>query len=71
MVVDDRAARDCAYSMNIAVRGTIGILLLAKRRKKIDRIAPVLIHLRKAGLRVSQALFDKALRLADENRSKP
>jgi predicted nucleic acid-binding protein len=71
VVVDDRAARECAYSMNIPVRGTIGMLLLAKRRKKIDRIAPVLIDLRKSGLRVSQALFDKALRLADEDTIEP
>jgi predicted nucleic acid-binding protein len=66
-VIDDRAARDCAYSMNIRVRGTIGIVLLAKRKNKIDRIAPVLLQLREAGLRVSQALFDEALRLAGED----
>lgn len=71
VVVDDRAARDCAYSMNIPVRGTIGILLLAKRRKKIERIAPVLMQLRKAGLRVSQSLFDEALRLAGEGTNLP
>jgi predicted nucleic acid-binding protein len=66
-VIDDRAARDCAYSMTILVRGTIGIVLLAKRKNKIDRIAPVLLQLREAGLRVSQALFDEALRLAGED----
>jgi len=71
VVIDDRAARDCAYSMNIPVRGTIGIVLLAKRRKKINRIAPVLTQLREAGLRVSQALFDEALRLAGEDMSLP
>jgi predicted nucleic acid-binding protein len=67
-VIDDRAARDCAYSMNIRVRGTIGIVLLAKRKNKIDRIAPVLMQLREAGLRVSQILFDEALRLAGEDK---
>jgi predicted nucleic acid-binding protein len=67
VVVDDRAARDCAYSLSIPVRGTIGFVPLAKRRNKIDRIAPVLMQLREAGLRVSQALFDEALRLAGED----
>ena len=35
-IIDNRAARDCAYSMNIRVRGTIGIVLPAKGREKID-----------------------------------
>jgi predicted nucleic acid-binding protein len=49
----------------------LGILLLAKQGKKIERIAPVLMQLRKAGLRVSQSLFDEALRLAGEETNLP
>lgn len=58
-VIDDAAARRCARSLNITVIGTVGLVVLAKRRKLIPRIAPGLQALRDAGLWLSDDLIQK------------
>jgi predicted nucleic acid-binding protein len=35
ILLDDRAARNCASALKIPVRGTLGVLLLAKKNGKI------------------------------------
>ena len=67
VIIDDRAARNCAFSMGIKVLGTIGIILLAKRRKMINQVSSVLDELCRVGFRVSPKLFDTALTLSNEN----
>lgn len=66
-VLDDRAARNCAAAMNIKVKGTIGIILLAKKEKKIALVSPVLIQLEEAGLRIDPSLCLTAKKLAGED----
>jgi predicted nucleic acid-binding protein len=39
-VLDDRAARNCAAALGVATRGTIGILLLAKREGALATVGP-------------------------------
>jgi predicted nucleic acid-binding protein len=39
IIVDDQAARKCAISLSIPVRGTLGILLLAKRQGLVEKVA--------------------------------
>ncbi len=62
--IDDKAARNCAMSMNINVIGTIGLIVLAKKNKHIDQIEPYLNSLISAGYRISQSLIDYAIRNA-------
>ena len=38
VVLDDRAARNCAKSLQIRTLGTVGVILLAKRRGLIDSV---------------------------------
>lgn len=38
---DDTAARDCARALNLRLLGTLGIVMIAKRRGWIDRVQPV------------------------------
>ena len=66
-VLDDRAARNCALSLNIPVRGTIGVLLLAKRLGHLQVINPVLQHLEKAGFRIDPTVISAAKKLAEED----
>ena len=66
-VLDDRAARNCALSLNIPVRGTIGVLLLAKRLGHLQIITPVLQHLEKAGFRIDPTVISAAKKLAEED----
>jgi predicted nucleic acid-binding protein len=66
-VIDDRAARNCALSLNIPVRGTIGVLLLAKRFGHLKEITPVLHQLEKAGFRIDPTVIAASKKLADED----
>jgi len=65
-IVDDRAARNCATTLKIPIRGTLGVLLLAKKNGKIAQIKPLLTQLQNVGLRINTKLIDEALRLAEE-----
>lgn len=68
VAIDDKAARNCAMSMNINVIGTIGLIVLAKRKKHIVDVEPYLNNLIGAGYRISQCLIDYAMRSANDNK---
>jgi len=65
-ILDDRAARKCAETFGIPVRGTIGVLLLAKREGLLDQIGPAIDALAEARLRITPDIIAAALRLAQE-----
>lgn len=66
IIVDDLAARRCAASLGIAVRGTLGLILTAKRRGVIPAARPVLEKLRRSGMYLSDRVLNQALGLVDE-----
>jgi predicted nucleic acid-binding protein len=65
-ILDDRAARNCAITLGIQVRGTLGVVLLAKREGLIPDVRPVLDELLGVGLRIAPDVLNRALELADE-----
>jgi predicted nucleic acid-binding protein len=65
-ILDDRAARNCALSLGIPVRGTLGVILLAKREGLLSHVQPVFARLQEAGLRIAPVVLDTALELAGE-----
>jgi predicted nucleic acid-binding protein len=65
-ILDDRAARNCAIALDIPVRGTLGVILLAKREGLLSHARPVFSRLQEAGLRIAPAVLDTALELAGE-----
>lgn len=65
-ILDDRAARNCAHSLGVRVRGTIGIILLAKKEGLLPQVKPLLNELMNSGFRISPDLLREAFRLADE-----
>jgi predicted nucleic acid-binding protein len=65
-VVDDLAARRCAAAHHIPVRGTLGLVLVARRRGVIPLARPVVEELRVAGMYLSDAVQDRALALVGE-----
>ena len=65
-VVDDAAARKCASALGIAVLGTLGVVLLAKRRGILPEVQTVLGRLREQGFRIAPDLLRGALRGAGE-----
>ena len=65
-ILDDLAARRCANSMGIPVRGTLGLVLTAKRRQMIPQARPVLERMRVAGMYLSDSVMNRALRTVRE-----
>jgi predicted nucleic acid-binding protein len=65
-VLDDRAARNCALSLNIAVRGTLSVLLLAKKEGHLNEITPILRQLKQSGFYVAPSIVSTIKRLAKE-----
>ena len=65
-ILDDMAARRCAAAHRVPVRGTLGLVLVAKREGLIPAARPVLDGLRQAGMYLSDALLNRALTLVGE-----
>jgi predicted nucleic acid-binding protein len=65
-ILDDRAGRRCALAHRIPVRGTLGLVLIAKQRGKIEAARPVLERLREEGMYLSDAILNRALAMAAE-----
>ncbi len=65
-ILDDRAARKCAATPHIPVRGTLGVLLLAKREGLVPRVRPAFDLLVDVGMRITPEILQAALRLANE-----
>jgi predicted nucleic acid-binding protein len=66
VIIDDLAGRRCAASLDISVRGTLGIVLLAKQQGRIERARPVVEHLVRAGMYLSSEVMNEALALVGE-----
>lgn len=66
VIVDDLAARRCAKTLEIPVRGTLGLVLIAKQRGSIPAARPVLEQLRLAGMYLSNQVMNQALALVGE-----
>jgi predicted nucleic acid-binding protein len=65
-ILDDRAARKCAAALGLRVRGTLGILLLAKKEGQVPSVRPLFDRLREAGFRVDTEVLRAALQLIGE-----
>jgi predicted nucleic acid-binding protein len=63
-VLDDLAARKCARAFGLRVIGTVGLVIAAHRLGHIDDVRKALLDLRAAGMWISDAVIDQALRLA-------
>lgn len=65
-IIDDLAGRRCAEMLGVPVRGTVGIVLAAKRRGVIPAARPILAELTAVGLYLSERVLDEALRRVGE-----
>lgn len=65
-ILDDLDARRCARSFNVLLRGTVGIVLLAKKKNRISKATPVVELLINAGLRCDLKWINDALELVGE-----
>lgn len=58
---DDRQARLAAERLGIRIKGTLGILVEAKRRGEIEALAPALAELKEKGTWLSERLVVRVL----------
>lgn len=65
-LLDDRAARRCAETLEIPTLGTAGLLVVAKRRAVISFVRPKLNSLEQAGLYLSDEIRHLILEQAGE-----
>ena len=66
VILDDAAARAEAHALDLAVVGTVGVLLRAKQAGEIGAVAPLLDALRGNDFWMSEALYRHALERAGE-----
>ncbi|MDM8527531.1 DUF3368 domain-containing protein [Anaerolineales bacterium HSG24] len=60
-ILDDAAARKCARSFSLSVKGTLAVILLAKQNGIISSAAEVIRSLQTVGLRLNDNLIRQAL----------
>jgi predicted nucleic acid-binding protein len=66
VLIDDNLARRVARALGIAVQGTLGLLLDAKKKNLVESIAPLLDRLQCLGFRLDARTRAAVLRLARE-----
>ena len=66
IILDDMAARKLAESLGFKVKGTIGILLLAKQKAIIAHLRPYLEIIQQTNFRLSSRLVDQFIKEAGE-----
>ena len=65
-VIDDREARRCAVALGCRHTGTVGIIVLAKKRGIIKSVREALMKLRSAGLWLSESFITEICRTSGE-----
>lgn len=65
-IMDDLQGRRCVFALHLPLIGTLGTVLLARRRGAIDHARPVVEQLVAHGMYVSPDVVDAALALVGE-----
>jgi predicted nucleic acid-binding protein len=66
LIVDEIKGRKVAHALNLTITGSLGILLMAKKKGLIQEVNPFLDEIKRTNFRISSALMAKILQLADE-----
>jgi predicted nucleic acid-binding protein len=61
-IIDDQAARKCARSFSIPIKGTLAVVILAKKQGLIPSAVDAMRSLQAAGLRVDEEVIRIALK---------
>jgi len=66
LIIDEKLGRGVAKKLGVKIIGTIGVLLLAKQKKMVKAIKPILLLLKNGRYFLSDALIKEALKRAKE-----
>ena len=61
VILDDAAARNCARSFSLSLKGTLAIVILAKQRGLVSSAAGILRSLITSGFRLDERVIRKVL----------
>ena len=61
-IIDDLAARKCARSFSIPFKGTLAVVILAKKQGLVTSAADIMRSLQAAGLRLDEEVIRTALK---------
>jgi predicted nucleic acid-binding protein len=65
-IIDDALGRKCAKTLGVELFGTLGLVLIAKQRGRIESARALLAELRLNGMFLSQGVIDSAVALVGE-----
>lgn len=66
LLIDEKLGRNAAIKQNLKIIGTAGILLLAKEKRLIKKVKPLINELCKSGYFLSADLVESILKIAGE-----
>jgi len=66
IIMDERRGRRVAQNMGLVVRGTLGVLVEARRKRLVPAITPLLDQLLSEGFRASKTVIAALLAAVDE-----
>ena len=66
MILDDRDAKRRAQTLGISMRGTLGLVLLAKQLGEVPAARPLVDQLKHNGLYLTDQVINQALVLVGE-----
>jgi predicted nucleic acid-binding protein len=66
LIIDDMAARKFAEKLGLPIKGTVGVLLMAKQKGVIPLLRPYLDLIQQTNFRLSQKLVDQFINDAGE-----
>ena len=65
-IIDDRAAKKCAETFALKVKGTLAIIMSAKNAGLISEVKSVLDRMLEYGFRIKSTLYKKILEMVNE-----
>lgn len=65
-IIDDRTARKCAETLSIPVRGTLGVILTAKKHGLINKALPLVNKLTEFDYRIHPTVISTVRELLSE-----
>jgi uncharacterized protein len=66
ILCDDLQARLAAEKLGLRVKGTLGVLMEAKRKRRLPLVGPFLLELRRRGVWLSDSLVNRVLQESGE-----
>ena len=65
-IIDDGQGRYCAETLGLPLRGTLGLVLMAKKKGAVPAARPLVECLKQHGMYLSESVIDKAMSLVGE-----